>query len=114
MDIFKKKIVDFSFSRSHYLDHYLLLFPGFSIETENNSTLSRVAIYIIHCLYYLFNQTNNYILYEPFLTASHLSLSLTVHNNALDTTIFSTKAHGMASIFFYKNATFCKGCRLTV
>ena len=28
------------------LDHNLLSFPGFSIETENKSTLSRVAIYI--------------------------------------------------------------------
>ena len=28
------------------LDHDLLSFPGYSIETENNSTCSRVAIYI--------------------------------------------------------------------
>ena len=28
------------------LDHNLLSFPGFSIETENNSIISRVAIYI--------------------------------------------------------------------
>ena len=28
------------------LDHKLLSFPGFSIETENNSQISRVAFYI--------------------------------------------------------------------
>ena len=29
------------------LDHNLLSFPGYSIETENNSSCSRVAIYIV-------------------------------------------------------------------
>ena len=29
------------------LDHKLLSFPGFSIETENNSQISRVAFYIV-------------------------------------------------------------------
>ena len=28
------------------LDHNLLSFPGFAIETENNITLSRVAVYL--------------------------------------------------------------------
>ena len=28
------------------LDHSLLSFPGFNIETENNTSVSRVAVYV--------------------------------------------------------------------
>ena len=35
------------------LDHKLLSFPGFSIETENNSQISRVAFYINNRIRYI-------------------------------------------------------------
>ena len=35
------------------LDHNLLSFPGFAIETENNNTLSRVAVYLDNRISYI-------------------------------------------------------------
>ena len=35
------------------LDHNLLTFPGFAIETENNNTLSRVAVYLDNRISYI-------------------------------------------------------------
>ena len=35
------------------LDHILLSFPGLAIETENNITLSRVAVYLNNRISYI-------------------------------------------------------------
>ena len=36
------------------LDHNLLSFPGFAIETENNNTLSRVAVNLDNRISFIF------------------------------------------------------------